>query len=117
MRLSFKTDNLIEACERFIRSYRRPRTIKTDNHRCFRSKRFNSWFEENGIQHRYISKKSSWQNGYIESFFKTLETEFLQENFKTINEASPKMNEFVNDYNTTRYHTAIRCTPIEDLIA
>jgi len=23
------------------------------------------------------------------------------------------MNDFLNDYNTTRYHTAIRCTPIE----
>jgi putative transposase len=114
LRPSFKTDNIIEACERFIGSYGRPRTIKTDNHRCFRSKRFNSWLEENGIQHRYISKKSPWQNGYIESFFKTMETEFLRENFfKTIDEASTKMNEFVNDYNTTRYHTAIRCTPIE----
>ncbi|MFH0896819.1 MAG: integrase core domain-containing protein, partial [Candidatus Bathyarchaeota archaeon] len=59
-------------------------------------------------------KKSPWQNGYIESFFKTMETEFLRENFfKTIDEASTKMNEFLNDYNTTRYHTAIRCTPIE----
>ena len=114
LRPSFKTDNIIEACERFIASYGRPRTIKTDNHRCFRSRRFNSWLEENGIQHRYISKKSPWQNGYIESFFKTMETEFLRENFfKTIDEASTKMNEFLNDYNTTRYHTAIRCTPIE----
>ena len=114
LRPSFKTENIIEACERFIGSYGRPGTIKTDNHRCFRSKRFNSWLEENGIQHRYIRKKSPWQNGYIESFFKTMETEFLRENFfKTIDEASTKMNEFLNDYNTTRYHTAIRCTPIE----
>ena len=101
LRQSFKTDNIIEACEKFIGSYGRPRTIKTDNRRCFRSRRFNSWLEENGIQHRYISKKSPWQNGYIESFF------------KTIDEVSTKMNEFLNDYNTTRYHTAIRCTPIE----
>jgi putative transposase len=114
LRPSFKTENIIEACERFIASYGRPRTIKTDNHRCFRSRKFNSWLERNKIQHRYIEKKSPWQNGYIESFFKTMETEFLQEHFlTTIDEASTKMNEFLNDYNTTRYHTAIRCTPIE----
>jgi len=42
-----------------------------------------------------------------------VETELLREHFfKTIDEASTKMNEFVNDYNTTRYHTAIQCTPI-----
>jgi putative transposase len=114
LRPSFKADNIIEACEGFITSYGRPKTIKTDNHRCFRSKRFNSWLEENGIQHRYIEKKSPWQNGYIESFFKTMETEFLREHFfKTIHEASILTEQFINDYNNTRYHTAIRCTPIE----
>jgi len=39
---SFKAKNIIEACERFINSYSKPRTIKTDNHRCFRSKKFNA---------------------------------------------------------------------------
>ena len=114
LRSSFKAENIIEACERFIDSYGRPGTIKTDNHRCFRSKRFNSWLERNGIRHRYIRNKSPWQNGYIESFFRTMETEFLRENyFTTTNEASIRMNEFVDDYNTTRYHTAIGCTPLE----
>ena len=114
LRTSFKTENIIETCERFIGSYGRPRTIKTDNHRCFRSRKFNGWMEKNGIHHRYIQKKSPWQNGYIESFFRTVETEFLRENFfTTVDEASRKMNEFLNDYNTTRYHTAIGCTPIE----
>ena len=114
LRPSFKTDNIIETCEKFIGSYGRPRTIKTDNHRCFRSRRFNSWLDRNKIPHRYIEKKSPWQNGYIESFFKTVETELLREHFfTTINEARRKMSEFVNDYNTIRYHTAIKCTPIE----
>lgn len=111
---SFKAENIIEACERFINSYGKPRTIKTDNHRCFRSKKFNAWLERCGIQHRYIRNKSPWQNGYIESFFKTMEIEFLRENyFTTTNEACKKMKEFTNDYNTTRYHSTIRCTPIE----
>lgn len=111
---SFKTENIIEACERFISIYGKPETIKTDNHRCFTSRKFNNWLDTNGIQHRYIQKRSPWQNGYIESYFKTLQTEFLQENyFTTIDEASRKMKKFVNDYNTTRYHSAIRCTPHE----
>jgi len=114
LRPSFKAATIIEVCETFIGSYGRPRAIKTDNHRCFRSKRFNAWLEAKGIQHRYIQKKSPWQNGYIESFFKTMETEFLRGHFfHTMDEASTKMNDFLNDYNTTRYHTAIRCTPIE----
>ena len=113
LRPSFKTDNIIEACEKFVISYGKPKTIKTDNHRCFRSKKFNSWLERNKIQHRYIEKKSPWQNGYIESFFKTMETEFLREHFfETIHEASMMTEQFVNDYNNTRYHTAIQCTPI-----
>lgn len=111
---SFKAENIIEACEQFINSYGKPKTIKTDNHRCFRSKKFNAWLERSGIRHRYIRNKSPWQNGYIESFFKTMEIEFLRENyFTTTNEAYRKMETFVNDYNTTRYHTAIRCTPLE----
>ena len=42
LRPSFKTENIIEACEKFVISYGKPKTIKTDNHRCFRSKKFNS---------------------------------------------------------------------------
>jgi len=111
---SFKAENIIAACKRFINTYGKPATIKTDNHRCFTSKTFNSWLEKEAIHHRYIRRKSPWQNGYIESFFKTLQTEFLKENyFTTIHEAYGKMEEFINDYNTLRYHTAIRCTPHE----
>jgi len=114
LRPSFKAENIIEACERFISSYGRPKTIKTDNHRYFRSKKFNAWLERCGIRHRYIRNKSPWQNGYIESFFKTMEVEFLRENFfTTIDEAHRKMGEFINDYNATRYHSTIKCTPIE----
>jgi putative transposase len=111
---SFTADTIINVCERFIGTYGKPAAIKTDNHRCFRSRKFNTWMDKNGIQHRYITKKSPWQNGYIESYFKTMETEFLQDNFfTTIDEASRKMREFVNDYNTKRYHSVIRCTPYE----
>jgi transposase InsO family protein len=111
---SFKAETIIEACERFVNSYGKPKTVKTDNHRCFTSKTFNAWLKKEGIQHRYTRKRSPWQNGYIESFFKTMEIEFLQENyFTTTNEACRKMEEFTNDYNTTRYHSTIRCTLIE----
>ncbi|WP_455368076.1 integrase core domain-containing protein [[Eubacterium] cellulosolvens] len=114
LRPSFKAETIITLCERFIRSYGKPKSIKTDNHRCFRSRKFNTWMDKNGIRHHYIAKKSSWQNGYIESYFKTLQTEFLKENyFTTINEASTKMREFVKDYNAKRYHSVIRCTPNE----
>jgi len=105
---------IIDVCEEFVDTYGKPDAIKTDNHRCFTSKRFNTWMDKNGIQHRYIKKRSPWQNGYIESYFKTLQTEFLKHNFfTTIDDASAKMRAFVNDYNTLRYHAAIRCTPYE----
>ena len=43
-----------------------------------------------------------------------MEVEFLRENFfTTIDEAYGKMDEFVNDYNATRYHAVIKCTPHE----
>ena len=111
---SFKASYIIATCERFIATYGKPETIKTDNHRCFTSKKFNTWMNKNGIHHRYIQKRSPWQNGYIESYFKTMQTELLKENyFTTIHEASRKMREFVKDYNTARYHSVIRCTPYE----
>ena len=114
LRPSFNASYIIATCERFIATYGKPETIKTDNHRCFTSKTFNTWLERNSIHHKYIRKRSPWQNGYIESYFKTLQTEFLQENyFATIDEASRKMKEFVKDYNTARYHSVIRCTPHE----
>jgi len=114
LRPSFKADYIIDVCEEFVVTYGKPAAIRTDNHRCFRSRKFNGWLHKNGIQHLYIKKRSPWQNGYIESFFKTMETEFLRENyFTTVDEASRKMREFVTDYNTKRYHSVIRCTPHE----
>ncbi len=114
LRPSFKAENIMEVCERFINSYGKPKTIKTDNHRYFRSKKFNAWLERGDLRRRYIRNKSPWQNGYIESFFKTMEVEFLRDNFFiTIDEARRKMDEFINDYNTTRHHSTIKCTPIE----
>jgi transposase InsO family protein len=114
LRPSFTARHIIETCKRFIATYGKPVAIKTDNHRCFRSRRFNDWLDKNDIHHLYIKKKSPWQNGYIESYFKTIETEFLRENyFTTIDEAEQKMKQFINDYNNLRYHTAIRCTPYE----
>jgi len=69
---------------------------------------------KNRIQHHYIKKRSPWQNGYIESYFKTLQTEFLRNNFfTTVDDATTKMKTFVDDYNTTRYHAAIKCTPYQ----
>lgn len=114
LRPQFTTRHIIDICEKFISTYAKPDTIKTDNHRCFTSRKFNGWLDKNPIHHLYIKKRSPWQNGYIESYFKTLQTIFLKENyFTTIHEASTKLRTFVNDYNTTRYHTAIRCTPYE----
>ena len=114
LRPSFKAENIIAVCERFIGSYGKPETIKTDNHRCFTSKTFNTWMTKNRIKHHYIKKRSPWQNGYIESYFKTLQTEFLRNNFfTTVDDATTKMKTFVDDYNTTRYHAAIKCTPYE----
>ena len=114
LRPQFTTRHIIDICEKFISTYAKPDTIKTDNHRCFTSRKFNGWLDKNRIHHLYIKKRSPWQNGYIESYFKTLQTIFLKENyFTTIHEASTKLRTFVNDYNTTRYHTAIRCTPYE----
>ena len=111
---SFKADHIIDVCEEFIDTYGKPVIIKTDNHHCFTSKKFNNWMNKNGIHHRYIQKRSPWQNGYIESYFKTMQTEFLQENyFTTIHQATTKMRDFVNDYNTKRYHSMTRCTPYE----
>jgi len=111
---SFKADNIVAVCEKFVDSYGKPKAIKTDNHRVFRGNKFNQWLEKNGIKHKYIKKKSPWMNGYIESFFKTMEMEFLRENFfSRINEADSRLREFMSDYNNIRYHSAIGCAPIE----
>lgn len=114
LRESFRADNIKELCNKFIDLRGKPKAIKTDNHRVFRGKKFNEWCDENGIKHKYIRKKSPWQNGYIESFFKTVEMEFLRENyFTSISEADKALREFMLDYNNARYHSVIGCTPIE----
>ena len=42
LRPSFNASYIIATCERFIATYGKPETIKTDNHRCFTSRKFNT---------------------------------------------------------------------------
>lgn len=108
------SQKIIYCLKRFIKQYGKPKTVKTDNHKIFKSEEFNSWLKKNGIKHRYIPKAKPWFNGNIESFFATVEKEFLAyEFFTTLQQGNRRLSVWLKDYLCDRHHSTIRCTPME----
>lgn len=61
-----------------IAQFGKPKTIRTDNERCFNSSLFNTFLKLAKIKHQCIDKHSPWQNGRIERLFGTLKANLNQ---------------------------------------
>lgn len=111
---SMASKKIIHCLKRFIKLYGKPRTVKTDNHQIFKSEEFNNWLKKQGIKHKYIPKAKPWFNGNIESFFATVEKEFLCfEFFTTLQAGNRRLSVWLKDYLNNRHHSTIKCTPVE----
>lgn len=85
-----------------------PEEILSDNGTEFTSKSVLSFACENKINWRYTEPGKPTQNAFIESFNGKLRDECLNENwFSSLDEAKKLIEEWRNDYNEKRPHTAL----------
>lgn len=89
-----------------------PTYIRSDNGPEFIAKRLRSWFASLKVSPLYITPRSPWENGYIESFNGRLRDEFLNgEFFYTLEEAKVLIERWRREYNTVRPHGSLGWKP------
>ena len=103
--------------DRVIAERGMPKTIVSDNGTEFTSMAILKWVQDTGINWHYIAPGKPQQNGFIESFNGKLQDECLNETlFGTLGEARGTLEEWQEDYNWCRPHSALgNLTPMEFL--
>ena len=78
----------------------------------FTAKAVRSWLKDLEVTTLFIEPGSHWENGYIESFSGKLRDELLdREIFTTLTEAKILIEEWRNEYNQVRPHSALNYRP------
>lgn len=92
-----------------------PKQIISDNGTEFTSKAVLNWIKETRINWHYIEPGKPMQNGTIESFNGRMRDEFLNLHwFSTLREAQMMAEEWRQDYNEKRPHSALKgMSPLE----
>ena len=89
-----------------------PEHIRSDNGPEFTAKAIRSWLSRLGVKSLFIKPGSPWENGYIESFNGKLRDELLNRDvFTTLMEAKVLIEDWRQEYNTVRPHSALRYRP------
>lgn len=94
-----------------------PEIITVDNGPEYTSKIIQRWAKEKGVHLDYITPGKPMENGYIESFNGKFREECLNQNwFQNLSVASKCIEEWRNDYNNERPHSALGyLTPVKYL--
>lgn len=86
--------------------------LRTDNGTQFRSRAFQKYLKEIGIEHERIAVNTPEENSHIESFHGTLKREEIyQKQYLNINHCKKSIAEFINKYNTDRPHSGVNDLP------
>ena len=89
-----------------------PEHIRSDNGPEFAAKAVRRWLARLGVKTLFIEPGSPWENGYIESFNGKLRDELLnREVFYTLQEAKVLIEQWRQEYNQVRPHSALRYQP------
>ena len=89
-----------------------PEHIRSDNGPEFTAKKIRDWLTELGVKTLFIEPGSPWENGYIESFNGKLRDELLnREIFTTLTEAKILIEQWRQEYNHVRPHSALHYRP------
>jgi len=84
-----------------------PGHIRSDNGPEFTARAIRKWLTRLGVKTLFIEPASPWENGYIESFNGKLRDELLnREIFMTLEEAKVLIEQWRNEYNQVRPHSA-----------
>ncbi len=89
-----------------------PEHIRSDNGPEFTAKAVRRWLNDLEVTTLFIEPGSPWENGYIESFNGKLRDELThREIFTTLLEAKILIEEWRNEYNEVRPHSALNYRP------
>jgi putative transposase len=89
-----------------------PEHIRSDNGPEFTARAIRKWLSRIGVKTLYIEPGSPWENGYIESFNGKLRDELLNlEIFNTLQEAKVLIEQWRQEYNQVRPHSALGYRP------
>jgi transposase InsO family protein len=89
-----------------------PEHIRSDNGPEFTARVIRAWLNRLGVSTLFIERGSPWENGYIESFNGKLRNELLnREIFTTLMEAKVLIENWKQEYNTVRPHSALKYRP------
>lgn len=85
----------------------------SDNHFSYRHSRdVRDLLDQRGIKHKFIRPHCPWQNGKVERFNRTLQTEWAYaQPFTTNTERAEALAPWLTAYNTERRHTALGGKP------
>lgn len=103
----------VQACltELFVR-HGVPTHLRSDNGPEFTAKQIRQWLNALGAQTLFIAPGSPWENGYIESFNGKMRDELLnREIFYSLEEAQVLIEEWRQEYNRERPHSALGYRP------
>jgi transposase InsO family protein len=105
---SIGTRKVQQHLERLFRAHGRPGIIRTDNGREFIAGELGVWLTGQGIDPRAVEKGRPQQNGYIESFHRTMGRYLLDwEKFDSVLEARTVIAAWCKTYNSGHYHSAL----------
>jgi len=89
-----------------------PEHIRSDNGPEFTAKTIRKWLNSLRVKTLFIEPGSPWENGYIESFNGKLRDELLnREIFTTLTEAKILIEQWRQEYNQVRPHSALSYHP------
>lgn len=115
---SLPSSKVIKILTESIKKYGKPNSICLDNGPEFRSKQFQEWALNQGINLNFIQPGKPTQNAFIESFNGKFRTEFLDQHwFSTINEVKDETNKWRKNYNKERPHSSLGYLTPEEFIA
>lgn len=110
---SVSADDLVEVLERLVAEHGAPAFVRCDNGPELTSHALRDWCRQSGAKTAFIEPGSPWQNPFVESFHSRVRDELLNvETFACLAEAEVVVEDWREDYNTRRAHSALgRRTP------
>lgn len=106
------SDDVLHCLTKLFITHGIPENIRSDNGSEFTAKAVRNWLNRVGVQTLYIEPGSPWENGYNESFNGKLRDELLnREIFYTLKEAQVLIEQWRQQYNTIRPHSALNYRP------
>lgn len=110
---SVTADDLVGMLERLVAEHGAPAFLRCDNGPELTSHALRDWCRQSGAATAFIEPGSPWQNPFVESFHSRVRDELLnQELFACLAEAEVVVEDWREDYNHRRAHSALgRRTP------